>query len=126
MVGGSVDSYQWSTLLRALSSYRAYYWIYGDDYSADKIADFLVLNRACPRSLTFCVMQVAHHLQMLSSGYGNYSDAQMLALKLTDELCTSKINDVIENGLHEFLQSFISSNNKLTEKISQSFLFGQQ
>jgi uncharacterized alpha-E superfamily protein len=126
MIGGSVDSYQWTTLLRALSSYRAYYWIYGGDYSADRIADFLVLNGACPRSLKFCISQVAHHLEMLCSNYGRYSDAQMLALKLRDELAAISIATIVDEGLHEFLQSFISSNSLLTEKISQSFLFGVQ
>lgn len=126
MIGGSVDSYQWTTLLRALSSYRAYYWIYGGDYSADRIADFLVLNSACPRSLKFCISQVAHHLEMLCSNYGRYSDAQMLALKLRDELAAISITTIVDEGLHEFLQSFISSNSLLTEKISQSFLFGVQ
>jgi uncharacterized alpha-E superfamily protein len=126
MVGGSVDSYQWTTLLRALSSYRSYYWIYGGDYSADKIADFLVLNRSCPRSLSFCSIQVAHHLEMLSSGYGRYSEAQMLALRVRDELRAAKVSEIVDRGLHEFLQEFISTNILLTDKISESFLFGVQ
>lgn len=124
MVGGSVDRYQWTTLLRAMSSYRSYYWLYSGDYSAEKIADFFILNRSCPRSLQFCVIQTAHHLEMLSSAHGRYNSAQMLALKLKEELSTVRINDIIDQGLHEFLQSFIASNNRLNEKISQSFLFG--
>ena len=124
MIGGSVDTYQWTTLLRALSAYRAYYWIYGGDYSADRIADFLVLNSACPRSLKFSITQVAHHLEMLGENYGSSSEAQTFALKLRDELAAISISEIVEEGLHEFLQSFISSNNQLTEKISQSFLFG--
>ena len=34
MVGGSIDTYQWTTLLRALSAYRAFHWSYGGEYSA--------------------------------------------------------------------------------------------
>ena len=33
MVGGSIDTYQWTTLLRALSAYRAFHWAYGGEYS---------------------------------------------------------------------------------------------
>ena len=33
MVGGSIDTYQWTTLLRALSAYRAFHWTYGGEYS---------------------------------------------------------------------------------------------
>ena len=126
MVGGSVDSYQWSTLLRALSSYRAYYWIYGDHYQAENIADFLVLNEACPRSLKFCVLQITHHLERLSSMYGIECDAQVSAQKLQEDLSTAKIGGIVEQGLHEFLQNFIQRNNQLTEEISRSFLFGVQ
>lgn len=124
MVGGSVDRYQWTTLLRALSSYRAYYWIYGGDYTAEQIADFFVLNGACPRSLKFCVTQIAHHLQMLSDGYGRYSDAQMSALKMRDDLATARMSKIVDSGLHEFLQEFISDTNRLSQEISESFLFG--
>ena len=124
MVGGGVDRYQWTTLLRAMSSYRSYYWLYSGDYSAEKIADFFILNRSCPRSLQFCVIQAAHHLEMLSSAHGRYNEAQMLALKLKDELSTVKINEIIDQGLHEFLQGFLASTHRLNQEISQSFLFG--
>ena len=51
MVGGTIDTYQWTTLLRALSAFRAFHWAYGGEYTPRKIAHFLILNRACPRSL---------------------------------------------------------------------------
>ena len=54
MVGGSIDTYQWTTLLRALSAFRAFHWSYGGEYRPRKIAHFLILNRACPRSLLHC------------------------------------------------------------------------
>ena len=50
-VGSGLDNYQWITLLRALSAHRAFHWAYGGDITAAKIAHFLLLNPACPRSL---------------------------------------------------------------------------
>ena len=70
MVGGSIDTYQWTTLLRALSAYRAFHWSYGGEYSPRKIAHFLILNRACPRSLLHCQTKVEEHLGWLAKAYG--------------------------------------------------------
>ncbi|HAI29289.1 MAG TPA: hypothetical protein DCM48_07040, partial [Thalassospira sp.] len=44
MVGDGVDNYQWTTVLRAASSLRAFHWVYRDDYSPHRIAHFLILN----------------------------------------------------------------------------------
>ena len=70
MVGGSIDTYQWTTLLRALSAFRAFHWTYGGEYSPRKIAHFLILNRACPRSLLHCQVKVEEHLGWLAKAYG--------------------------------------------------------
>ena len=75
MVGGSIDTYQWTTLLRALSAYRAFHWSYGGEYSPRKIAHFLILNRACPRSLLHCLEKVGEHLGRLAHAYGSRTHA---------------------------------------------------
>ncbi|NND81857.1 MAG: alpha-E domain-containing protein [Gammaproteobacteria bacterium] len=125
-VGGAVDNYQWTTLLRAFSSHRAFHWAYGGDYSPDKIAHFLILNQACPRSLKYCLGQTNQHLDRLSQGYGAYSPAQLHAMRMRDDLATASVGDIIQNGLHEFLIQFTIENNQLAEKIADSFLFGER
>ncbi len=74
-VGSGLDNYQWSTLLRSLSSYRAFNWAYGGDVTAKKIADFLILNQQCPRSLLTCVATAAEHLDAITRGYGQPTEA---------------------------------------------------
>ena len=71
MVGGGVDTYQWTTLLRALSAFRSFHWTYGSEYSPRKIAHFLILNKACPRSLLHCQDKIGFHLERLARGYGH-------------------------------------------------------
>ena len=39
-------------------AFRAFHWSYGGEYSPRKIAHFLILNRACPRSLLHCLVKV--------------------------------------------------------------------
>jgi uncharacterized alpha-E superfamily protein len=69
MVGTSIDTYQWTTLLRALSAFRSFHWAYRGDYTPRKIAHFLILNQACPRSLLHCVDMAGFHLNRLARAY---------------------------------------------------------
>ena len=52
----------------AARRYRAFHWAYGGEYTPRKIAHFLILNRACPRSLTHCADQADFHLSRLRRG----------------------------------------------------------
>jgi uncharacterized alpha-E superfamily protein len=123
MVGNQVDKYQWSSLLRAVSAYRAFHWAYPGAQSPEKIADFLILNPACPRSLMHCIRQIKHHLERLSQFYGTYNEAMHLIALFNEELQTTSIPQLIENGLHQFLEQFIIKNNHLADSVSESFMF---
>ncbi|MHA3978070.1 alpha-E domain-containing protein [Halovulum sp. GXIMD14794] len=125
MVGGGVDNYQWTTLLRALSAHRAYHWAYGGDYAPSKIAHFLILNLACPRSLVYCVNSAETHLTELCRMGGGRSRANENAARLLGELAEARIEDVIDEGLHEFLGRFIMQNAALGQSIADSYLFGK-
>ncbi len=125
MVGGGVDNYQWMTLLRALSAHRAYHWAYGGDYAPSRIAHFLILNRACPRSLVYCVNAAETHLTELSRATGHRTAANDAAAALLAELAEANIDDVVHDGLHEFLGGFIRKNADLGQKIADSYLFGK-
>ncbi len=124
MVGGSIDSYQWTTLLRALSAFRSFHWSYGGEYTASKIAHFLILDRNCPRSLLHCVEQVDYHLARLARAYGGSTPAHDHSGKLLAELTDARIDDVIDEGLHEFLTRFVASNSSLGTDIASAYLFG--
>jgi uncharacterized alpha-E superfamily protein len=124
MVGGSIDSYQWTTLLRAVSAYRAFHWAYGGEYTPAKIAHFLILNPACPRSLLHCLDELQHHLGRLISSHGASTSAHSLVTRLRDELAAASIEDVLDEGLHEFLTRHIDENAQLGAAIANDYLFG--
>lgn len=123
MVGNDVDNYQWSSLLRGVSAYRAFHWAYKGDQTPYKIADFLILNPICPRSLRYCMAQTSSHLNRLSDAYSSYSPAQHLSMLVLEELKVAQINTIMEKGLHEFLMQFIIKNNQIADSVSESFLF---
>ena len=124
MVGGSIDTYQWTTLLRALSAYRAFHWSYGGEYSPRKIAHFLILNRACPRSLLHCLEKADEHLGRLARAYGSRNHAHERVHAMLGELAEAEVDDIIEEGLHEFLSRFIYQNGALGQDVVDGYLFG--
>jgi uncharacterized alpha-E superfamily protein len=126
MVGGTIDTYQWTTLLRALSSYRAFHWTYGGEYSPRKIAHFLILNRACPRSLLHCQVKVEEHLGALARAYGRHTAAHERMHEMLGELAESQVEVVLREGLHEFLTRFILQNASLAQDVADAYLFGIQ
>ena len=54
-VGGAVDYYQWSAVLRSVSAFEAYRKVYRDVITPLKLAELLILRDDIPRSLHFCL-----------------------------------------------------------------------
>ena len=124
-VGGEIDNFQWSLMLRPISSFRAFKWAYGgQEITYTKIIDFLILNMTCPRSLIFSIEKIHHHLARLSKFYKQNSTSKkkvQLMYKNLKNLNASKISDI---GLHEFLKSFIEEINFVYKKLEQKYFFG--
>ena len=124
MVGGALDNFQWTTLLRSLSAFRSFHWAYGGDYHPSKIAHFLILNVANPRSLLHCVDNYNYHLNRLARAYGQTTVAQDESRRLLAKLSEDSVDHIIQEGLHEFLTDFISENARIGVAVADSYLFG--
>jgi len=124
-VGSGLDNYQWQTLLRALSAHRAFHWAYGGEITAGKIAHFLILNRQSPRSLLTATGAAVGHLDALARAYDRATPAQESARILFDALQKTSVEDVFEEGLHEFLTRFVRDIGALTAQVQQSYLSGE-
>jgi uncharacterized alpha-E superfamily protein len=122
-VGSSLDNYQWESILRSVSAHRSYRWEYEAEYVPANIADFLVLNRRMPRSLSFCYYNLTQSLRYLAENYGESPDCLATAEQTLSRLSGASIRDVFEIGLHEFLADFIRDNNRLGEEIASHYRF---
>ena len=122
-VGGSLDYFQWTTILRTVSAMTAYRWVYRDSVKPWLVADLLILNRQIPRSLASCYDQILAQLDMLASVTGKRGPAHRLAAAGHARLAGSNIDKIFADGLHEFLTQFITDNNKLGEVIAEQYLF---
>jgi uncharacterized alpha-E superfamily protein len=123
-VGSGLDNYQWTTLLRALSSHRAFHWAYGGEVTAGKIAHFLILNPQCPRALITCVAGINNHLGRIAKLYGRETKAQGLAAGLMAGIDGQTVDKIFDEGLHQFLTRFIKETANLASVIRDTYLSG--
>ncbi|MCY0150436.1 alpha-E domain-containing protein [Hoeflea sp. G2-23] len=124
-VGSSLDNVQWETILRSVSAHRAYGWVYEGNYKPANIADFLILNGRMPRSLAYCYDKINANLSYLEREYGKRHPVQDTAAATLGMLREHEIQAIMDRGLHEFLQDFISQNSRVAAEIANAYRFDQ-
>jgi uncharacterized alpha-E superfamily protein len=118
-VGGAVDYYQWSAVLRSVSAFEAYRKVYRDVITPLKLAELLILRDDIPRSLRFCLRQVCDTLGRVQNAQSGETLRQ--ADQILAGLQYGRISDIFANGLHEYLTDFLDSTQELGRLIQSSF-----
>jgi uncharacterized alpha-E superfamily protein len=121
-VGGPLDYYQWTSILRSVSALTAYHWVYRETLKPWLIADLLILNESLPRSLASCYGNLVRNLDQIGVAYGRQGAAQRHARGVRNRLEHSNMDDLFQRGLHEFIQEFIADNARLGDTISKQYL----
>src|ERR1700755_90788 len=106
-VGGPLDYYQWTSILRSVSALTAYHWVYRETLKPWLIADLLILNDTLPRSLVSCYGNLVRNLDQIGVAYGRQGAAQRHARGVRNRLEHSHMDDIFQHGLHEFIQEFM-------------------
>lgn len=119
-VGGALDYYEWSSLLRSVSSFEAYQKVFRDTIEPWRVAELLVLRADLPRSLHACFDELLAILEQLGSG--SNKECLRLAGELHARLHYGSMEAIFQAGLHEFLADFIQHNNRLGLEIQRAFL----
>lgn len=122
-VGSAVDNVQWETILRSAGGYRAFRWHKGAEITPRGIAEFLLLDACMPRSLAFCTGKVAANLGYIAQDYGAATDSQAMADALQARLVGHTVDEVFEEGLHEFILSFLADLGALARQIETDYRF---
>jgi uncharacterized alpha-E superfamily protein len=121
-VGGPLDYYQWTSILRSVSALTAYHWVYRETLKPWLIADLLILNDSLPRSLASCYGNLVRNLDQIGVAYGRQGPSQRHARGVRNRIEHSKMDDIFQRGLHEFIQEFLGDNARLGEIISSQYL----
>lgn len=112
--------YQWTALLRALSSFEAFAEIYRGSPGTRKVSELLLLRADVPRSLRACMDELSLMLASLPGDNGR--PAQRLAAELEARLRYTSIEEVLDEGLHAWLTDFILLVRQLGQAIQSSYL----
>jgi uncharacterized alpha-E superfamily protein len=121
-VGGGLDYFQWTTLLREVSALTAYRWVYRESVKPWLVADLLILNRQMPRSLASCQRMIVEHLDAIADAYGRQGESQRLAAATLNQLTGESMDDIFQSGLHEFIADFLVRNNRLGLAVADQYL----
>jgi uncharacterized alpha-E superfamily protein len=118
-VGGAVDYYQWSAVLRSVSAFEAYRKVYRDVITPLKLAELLIVRDDIPRSLAFCLKQVNDSLGRVKNTHSG--DTLRRAAEIQKGLQDGRISEIFSTGLHEYLTEFLDSMQELSQDIQASF-----
>jgi uncharacterized alpha-E superfamily protein len=121
-IGGPLDYFQWAAILRSVSALTAYHWVYKESVKPWLIADLLILKDEMPRSLASCCGNLVQNLDYMARAYGRQGPAQRQAWALRAKLQNSRMEEIFQQGLHEFISDFISANNRLGSAITEQYL----
>jgi len=121
-VGGAIDYYQWAALLRSVSAFETYRGLYKDQILPIKVAQLLILERRMPRSLAACFDEVTQALDRLQGQHDK--SARRLASELYVRLTNADIEEIFQNGLHEYLTECLTDINELGSRIQRAYLGG--
>ena len=120
-VGTSIDLIQWSALLKSVSAYDMYRKKYGK-LDPLHISEFLILDKAFPRSILKCVTSAEQCMNNISSiSPTNHNLAQRELGKLKANLEYTDIKEIVKSGLHENLEDIQTKLNEVSNAIFETF-----
>lgn len=122
MVGTTIDNYQWEAILRSAAAERSFAWL-NKESGPRAIADFLILDRRLPRSITFCYLNIARNLGDLETEYGEAQPCMSMCAETLNELTSLDVEKIFDTGLHEFIQWVLNANNALGIQIEKDYRF---
>lgn len=121
-IGTPIDISQWGMLLKSASALEMYRRRYGR-LSPKQVVAFLLLDRDFPRAVRFCISRAEQSLLAITGGTaGNFSNRPEQYLgRLRAEFDFLHIDEVMDEGLHEFIDGFQIKLNDVGDAIFETF-----
>jgi uncharacterized alpha-E superfamily protein len=126
-VGTPLDVVQWSALLRSTSALNMYRSAHGR-LSPNRIAEFLLLDPDFPRAVRHCCDVAERSLRFITGTPMRtfVNSAEKKLGRLRSELDYTSIDDVMQEGFHEFIDRLQIRLNEVGEAIDESLLSPQK
>ncbi len=121
-VGTPFDNILWAALLRSASAFEMYRKRHGR-IDREKIVDYLVLDRQFPRAIHYCLTTAEISLRNITGrprgSFSNRADKNLG--KLLADLDYVTVEEILNGGLHEFLDGTQTRINQIGDAVTESF-----
>ncbi len=123
-VGGAIDAHGWMAVLKSVSALEMYRKTHRDGIKPANVVDFLVLCPSFPASVKHGIGRVEGCLKRIRDGAGGKTgtEAERLIGRLVADLTYTRPDEIIEAGLHEFLENVQERCDSIGSAIHRSYL----
>jgi len=121
-VGTPYDDIHWSAVLKSVSGFEMYRKKFGR-LSPRDIVDFLVMDREFPRSIHYCIRNADESLHAITGtpmGAFSWSSERLTGL-LRAELDFTSVDQIIREGLHDYLDVLQLKMNAIDRGVAENF-----
>jgi uncharacterized alpha-E superfamily protein len=121
-VGTPFDDIQWAAVLRSASAFEMYRKRHGR-ISPKGVVEFLLLDREFPRAIHFSLLAARDSLYKISDtppGTFRYPPEKCLG-QICSDLAFTSVDEVINAGLHEYLDDLQTRMNQVSAGIFETF-----
>jgi uncharacterized alpha-E superfamily protein len=119
-----LEALEWGTILRACSAQASYRRVNGTEFSAERVLDLLLFSTDFPRSVRFCVRMADEMLHNITgTSTGRYSNrCEKLAGALLARLNFAAASDVLDRGLHDYIDDLQVALNETAQAIFETYV----
>jgi uncharacterized alpha-E superfamily protein len=121
-VGTPFDDIQWAAVLRSASAFEMYRKRHGR-LTPRRVVEFLLLNREFPRAVQYCLMTSRDSLHAISGtplGTFHHPPEKLLG-QLCSDLSFTSVDEIVNSGLHEYLDELQTKMNQVAAGIFETF-----
>ncbi|MEO7719632.1 MAG: alpha-E domain-containing protein [Capsulimonas sp.] len=119
-----LDQHQWTAVLKSVGSFEAFRKAHRLGISPAQVVSFLVLNPNFPSSMCYAIDRAERALRSISGSKGQAptNRAERLIGRLHADLAFLTTEEILEVGLHDFLEEVQSRCNEIGAAISETYL----
>ncbi len=106
-IGGPLDTHGWIAILKSVSAFEMFRKTHHSGITPGGVVGFLLLNKDFPASVRHGIRRVEGCLKRISETTGDApsNEPERLVGKLHADLTYARPNEIIQEGLHEFLEN---------------------
>ena len=121
---GTLDQHQWIAVLKSVGAFEAFHKANRLGITPDKVVSYLVRNPAFPASVAYAITRVDRALRQIGGTKGQPASnrAERLVGRLRADLSFITTDEIIDQGLHQFLDQVQIRCIEIGDAISEAYL----